>query len=450
MKNKISERTASRIFDLMEHFSSYGFNKSHSAAYALISYRTAYLKAHYPVEFLAALLTSEMGNTDKLVVYLDEAKRLGIAILPPDVNESQPLFTVIDERTLRCGLGIIKNVGMAAIESLVQARKVHGRFMTVESLCDHLDLRLANRKVLESLIKAGACDSMGRSRASLLASLDQALEEAAARQKDRSRGQFTLFEALGPARHMPAGVEPSKMREWPESQKLAFEKALLGFYVSGHPLARHEKMLASLATATSQQLLQLSEGSIVTVGGMLTKVKLTTTKKTNEQMAVCLLEDLGGDIEVLVFPNSFAQLAPQLKVFSIVFVEGRVAIRDDRPRLIAQQIVPMEQGSRLAKAIELILHTPGVERDFLERLKALLGRFPGTVPIYLTIRLPKEHPMRLKFAQGFQVEPHPELIEELGKLLGEEQVIIRRTAVSPVVSTPQEQGVDKPAEPVLR
>jgi len=436
-KNKISERTATRIFDLMEHFSGYGFNRSHAAAYALISYRTAYLKSHHLVEFMAALLTSEMGNTDKLVVYLDEAKRMGITILPPDVNESQAAFAIVDDRTLRCGLGIIKNVGMAAIESLVQARREHGPFTTVESLCDHLDLRLANRKVLESLIKTGSCDGMGRSRASLLAGLDQALEEAAARQKDRSRGQFTLFDALGPAPQAPAAAQASKMREWPESQKLAFEKTLLGFYVSGHPLARYEKMLNALATATSQQLLQLQEGAIVTVGGMLTKIKLTTTKKTNEQMAVCLLEDLEGDIEVLVFPNSFGQLAPHLKVSSIVFVEGRVAVRDDRPRLVAQQLVPLEQGSRLAKAIELILHTPGVERDFLEQLKALLSRFPGTVPIYLTIRIPKEHPMRLKFAEGFKIEPHPELIEELGKLLGEEQVVILRS------------GVDKPLEHVL-
>ncbi len=465
--NGISERTANRIFDLMEHFAGYGFNKSHSAAYALISYRTAYLKAHYPIEFMAALLTSEMGNTDKLVLYLEEAKRMGMTILPPDINESDSTFTVVparldehgaggpacpevhragrDDRALRCGLGIIKNVGMAAIESMVTARRTQGRFQTIQRFCEEIDLRLANRKVLESLIKAGACDSVGPSRAALLASLDQALEEAAHRQRDKHRGQLTLFDTLSAQPSMlPASPQATRLREWPESQKLAFEKALLGFYVSGHPLARFEKMLRALSTATSKQLLQLAEDTTVTIGGMLTKIKLTTTKKTNEQMAVCLFEDLEGEVEVLVFPGVFAQLAPHLKMAAVVFVEGRVAIRDDRPRLIAQQIVPLEQGtSRLAKAVELILRTPGVEREFLEHLKTLLRKFPGSIPIYVTLEMPQVDPMRLKLAEDFRVDPHPELLEELGKLLGEEGVVVRRQPPAAV------QRLDKSLEHVL-
>ena len=170
---------------------------------------------------------------------------------------------------------------------------------------------------------------------------------------------------------------------------------------------------------------------MVTVGGMFSKIKLTTTKKTNEQMAVCMLEDLEGETEVLVFPGVFAQLAPQLKPNAVVFVEGRVAVRNDQPRLIAQQIVPLEQGtSRLAKAIELVLRTPGVERELLEQLKGLLTRFPGSLPIYLTLALPKEPPMRLKLAEGFRIEPRPELLEELERLLGHEGVIIRRQQAS--------------------
>ena len=442
-KNKITEKTANRIFDLMEHFAGYGFNKSHSAAYALISYRTAYLRAHHPVEFLAALFASEMGNTDKLVPYLEEAKRSGILILPPDVNASDATFTVADERTLRCGLGVIKNVGMAAIESIANARKERGRFPSIEALCADLDLRLVNRKVLESLIKAGACDSMGQSRAALLASLDQALEEAAARQRDRTRGQFTLFDAFGSSApqtettvegesHAASQPGPNRARDWPESQKLAFEKALLGFYVSGHPLARHERLLRALATATSKQLMQLTEETAVTVAGMFTKIKLTVTKKTNEQMAVCLFEDLDGELEVLVFPKTFAQLSPQLRTSAIVFIEGRAGIREDRPRLIAQQIIPLEQGaSRLAKALELVLPTPTIERDALEQLKKLLGKFPGPLPIFLTLHLPQEQPMRLKLAEEFKVDPHPELLDELERLLGEEGVHIRRQPMKP-------------------
>ncbi len=452
VRNKIAERIASRIFDLMEHFAAYGFNKSHSAAYALISYRTAYLKAHYPTEFMTALLTSEMGNTDKLVVYVDEVKRMGLTILPPDVNASVATCSVVDERTLRCGLAIIKNVGMSAIASLVAARQAHGQFRSIDSLCTYLDLRLANRKVLESLIKAGACDSLGQSRAAMLASLDQALEEATRRQRDRQRGQLTLFDALQPdASGAPSLLpQPSlpRMREWPESQKLAFEKTLLGFYVSGHPLARFERTLKRFATATSQQLLQLPDQAPVTIGGMLTKVKLTTTKKTNEQMAVCVVEDLEGETEVLVFPGVFAQLAPQLKVSSLVFVEGRASLRDDRPRLIAQQIVPLEQGTGiLTKAIELTLRPTGVERVLLDQLKQLLSRFPGGTPIYLTVAVPEGEPVSLKLSETLKIDPKPELLDELSTLLGHDNVIIRR---NPPVQHQPRWKLDRSREAMLQ
>lgn len=433
--NGIAEKIATRIFDLMEHFAGYGFNKSHSAAYAMISYRTSYLKARFPVEFMTALLTSEMGNTDKLVVYLDEAKRTGLKILPPDVNESQAYFTAVDDRTIRCGLGVIKNVGLSAIESVVQAREqLAGRFRTMPDLCGHIDLRLVNRKVLESLIKSGACDSMGASRAGLLASLDQALEEAASAQKDRISGQATLFEALsGPA--APAApktdVAPAgRPRDWPESQKLAFEKELLGFYVSGHPLARYERAMKAFATTTTAQLAQAGADAMVTVAGMLTKIKMTTTKKTNEQMAICTLEDLHGETEVLVFPSSFTQLAPQLKPNAIVFVEGRVMVREDEPRLVAQQIIPIDQGAgKLAQAMDLVLRHG--EKELLEQLKGLLARFPGAVPIYLRLEMPEQAPMRLKLAEDFKVDPKQELLDELGHLLGDNAVIIQRQPPKP-------------------
>jgi len=411
-------------------------HNSHSAAYALISYRTAYLKAHFPPEFMTALLSSEMGNTDKLVVYLDEAKRMGVTVRPPDVNTSEAAFAVIDDVTIQCGLGVIKNVGLLAVDSVVAAREQRKRFDTIGTLCRDIDLRLVNRKVLESLIKAGACDSMGLSRAALLASLDQAMEEAASVQKDRQRGQMTFLDALTPGASNPGADAPSahgtampagRLKDWPESQKLAFEKALLGFYVSGHPLARYEKAIKALASVASQQLKTLEDGVIATIGGMLTKIKHTTTKKSNEQMAVCMLEDLEGDVEVLVFPNNFAQLSPQLRPNAVVFVEGRIAVREERARLIAQQIIPIDQGpSRLVQAMELVLRSPGMEKTLLEQLKTLLGRFPGTVPIYLRLEVPKEPSLRLKLAETFRVEPRHELLEELDQLLGEEGVVLKR------------------------
>ncbi len=434
-RNQIPERTASRIFDLMEHFSGYGFNRSHSAAYAMISYQTAYLKAHYPVEFVTALLTSEMGNTDKVVQYLDEAKRMGLTVLPPDVNESHAAMSAVDDRTVRCGLGLIKNVGMGAIESVIQAREARGRFRAMDELCRDLDLRLVNRKVLESLIKAGACDSMGRSRAALLASLDQAMEEAANTQRDRARGQLTFFESLQaetPTSQEPTPRTVSPPRDWPESQKLAFEKALLGFYVSGHPLARYERTIKMLGTATSAQLAYAQEGKTVTVGGMFTKIKVTTTKKSNEQMAVCVLEDLEGDVETLVFPASFAQLAPQLKPNAVVFVEGRIAIREDRPRLIAQQIVPIDQAAgKLAQSMEVALRgAAGPER--LEGLKQLLERFPGELPVFLRVEMPQEPALRLRLPEGFKVDARPELFDALEQLLGGEAITLKRQPPRPL------------------
>ncbi len=436
----VGDKAANRIFDLMEHFAGYGFNKSHSAAYAVISYRTAYLKTHYLAEFMSALLSSEMGNTDKLVVYLDEAKRMGLTVLPPDVNRSQSMFTVVDDQTIRCGLGVTKNVGFSAIESIIAARQTRGGvFRTIDELCRDTDLRLVNRKVFESLIKAGACDSMGLSRAALLANLDQAVEEATNVQKDRVRGQLTFFDALkssdapDEAAAPGPGSAPRPLRDWPESQKLAYEKALLGFYVSGHPLARYGKPLQALAAATSQDLLQMTDGVITTVGGMLTKIKHTTTKKTNEQMAICLLEDLHGDVEVLIFPASFSQLAPQLKPNAVVLVEGRVALREDRPKLIAQQIIPIEQApAKLAQAMELIVRGgSGIEKEMLAQLKELLARFPGTIPIYLRVEMAQESSLRLKLAESFRVEPRLELLEALEQLLGENSIVITRRPSEP-------------------
>ena len=436
-KRAVGERQANRTFDLMEHFAGYGFNKSHSAAYAMISYRTAYLKAHYLAEFMTALLTSEMGNTDKLVVYLEEAKRMDLTVLPPDANSSQAHFEVVDDGTIRCGLGVIKHVGFSAIDSLLRARTQRGRFTTLGELCRDLDLRLVNRKVLESLIKAGACDSLRLTRAALLAALDEALEEATALQKDRVRGQLTFFDALATARPAlptttPAPAGTNRLRDWPESQKLAFEKALLGFYVSGHPLARHEATMRRFATATSEQLSAVEDGATATVGGMLTKIKHTTTKKTNEQMAVCVLEDLEGDVEVLVFPNSFAQLAPQLKLNAIVFVEGRVALREDRPRLIAQQIFSIEQGpAKLIQAIELVLHERH-DKNLLERLKEILATSSGPVPVFLRLDVVGQPSMRMRLAEPFKIAPTAELLDALERLLGgAHAVVVKRSPGKP-------------------
>lgn len=428
--NKVDPDDANKIFDLMEHFAGYGFNKSHSVAYAAISYQTAYLKANFPVEFMTALLSSEYGNTDKLVLYLDEAKRMGIRILPPDINHSQGLFTVVDNQTIRCGLGIIKNVGLGAVESMVKVRSDSGAFQSLADLCARIDHRQVNRKVLESLIKTGAMDCLNQPRAALLANLDHCIDEAMLLQRDRALGQMTFFGDMPMSAETDAVSPETKSlpsRDWPDAQKLAFEKALMGFYVSGHPLDAHSKMLRMFSPYNSVSLGEVENGQMVVLGGMLTKVKRTVTKKTNENMAICVLEDLSGRLEVVVFPASFSKVAPNLIPNSIVFVEGRLSKRDDQPKIMAERLIPLEQaGNQLIKALDIELSADQATPDHLDQLKSVLLRFPGVVPVFLNVPVEDQPRMRLRLADSFKVEVCQGLIDEIETLIGEDQCRVQR------------------------
>src|SRR5262245_30187981 len=240
-ERKTTKAVAERVWELMEKFAGYGFNKSHAAAYALVAYQTAYFKANYSVEFMAALLTSEMSDTDKIVKYMDECRAMGLSVKPPDVNASGVRFTV-DSDTIRFGLAAIKNVGEAAMESILKTRPTDSPFTSLEDFCARVDLRLVNRRVVESLIKAGALDSLGLTRAHLLAHVEGALEAGQRQQRDRAEGQASFFDLLpapAPARARPEAV--AVMPEWDDDQRLAFEKEVLGFYVSGHPLSRYRE-----------------------------------------------------------------------------------------------------------------------------------------------------------------------------------------------------------------
>ncbi|MDD5156333.1 MAG: DNA polymerase III subunit alpha, partial [Candidatus Omnitrophica bacterium] len=299
VKKNISEAIANKIFDFIDHFSGYGFNKSHSAAYAVISYRTAYLKANYPVEFMTALLTSERDNTDKIVEYVNEAVRMGLKILPPDINESDALFKVIDKNTIRFGLLAVKNIGRGAIESVIEARK-EGVFVSLADLCQRIDLRLVNRKVLESLIKCGALDSFGLARAQMFAQLDQILEQSAKMQREHARGQLSFFDQ-GFAKDAFAGNGDNQihqMKEWPEHQLLTFEKEMLGFYVSGHPLARYAGQLKRFASTSIANLSSQNDDTEVKIVGLIAKIKQTLTRAKQEKMAILKVEDLEGAVEI--------------------------------------------------------------------------------------------------------------------------------------------------------
>jgi DNA polymerase-3 subunit alpha len=421
-KNGIDEKIANKIFNLMEYFAGYGFNLSHSAAYALISYRTAFLKANYPVEFMTALLTSEKDNTDKVVEYINEANRMGIEILPPDVNESFAKFTAVGRNKIRFGLLAVKNVGQAAIDSIVQARQRHGRFKTLYEFCERVDLRLVNRKVIESLIKCGAFDSLGLYRSQLMSMLDKALEAASSVQKDRAIGQLSFFDMTNSS---AAGFDRSHrqvpaIKEWPEGQLLSFEKEILGFYISGHPLARYWEILKSYATCTIDQLTNYADAGEVIIGGVVNKARQTTTRSKAEKMAIVKLEDLTGIVEVILFPEAFAKYNLLVKPGATIFVKGKADLREEQPKIVANEVVSIQEATaKWTEALSINLFTAGLEEEVLLALKNVLLRYPGKVPLFLNFTTVDGGKTRIMLNDNLRIQPSQALIREIEGLLGE-------------------------------
>ncbi|MFA5145148.1 MAG: DNA polymerase III subunit alpha [Candidatus Omnitrophota bacterium] len=415
IKNEIKESVANRIFDLIEYFSGYGFNKSHSTAYALISYRTAYLKANFPVEFMTALLTSERDNIDKIVEYVNEAGRMGQKVLPPDINESEGLFKVVDKNTIRFGLLAVKNVGTGAAESIVAARK-NKKFASLEDLTSRIDLRLANKKVLESLIKCGALDYFNMPRAQMTASLDMILESASRSQKEKAKGQFSFFDQAfkSTANNLPS------VREWPEPQLLSFEKEMLGFYVSGHPLARYAKQLRLFASASTSSLTQHKDQDEIKIVGLIAKIKQTTTRAKQEKMAILKLEDLEGGVEVLVFPRTYQKVSGYIQPNTVVLIRGTLNLKEDTPKIIANDLIPFEAIYKLITGININLS--GIRENIFESLKGLLAVSHGTIPIYLHLDTPTKARTHIVVGSDLYVSPSEKLIQDIGELLGEERL----------------------------
>ncbi|MBI1976846.1 MAG: DNA polymerase III subunit alpha, partial [Candidatus Omnitrophica bacterium] len=425
-KNGVGKKTAEKIFNLIEYFAGYGFNKSHSTAYALISYQTAYLKANYPVEFLTALLSSEMGNTDKVVLYMEEAKRIGIRILPPDVNESFGKFTTVDDQTIRFGLNAVKNVGQTAIDSIVQSRQQSKRFESLQQLCEQVDLRIVNRKVLESLMKCGACDSFGMKRSQMLAILDRVLEAAAGIQSDRSKGQFSFFDQLGAEHSFKKELcQNADIPEWPRHQLLAFEKELLGYYVTGHPLSQFEREIRYFSKATTRTLQQHADGEEIAIAGIIQKLKQTMTKRTNERMAILQLEDLEGSVEVLVFPSTFKEVYSYLIPSQAVLVKGRISLREEEAKIIASEIIQLETvKSKYTQAIHLHLRKEENQGKQLRELQEALSRYPGTIPVYLHLHLQDGRKVQLQVNADLATVPTDELMQEIEALVGTQNVVL--------------------------
>lgn len=419
-KNNIRDPAAHKIFDQIEFFSGYGFNKSHSAAYAMISYRTAYLKANYPVEFMAALLTSEKDNTDKIVEYVGECLRMGIEVLPPDVNESRDIFTVIDAQKIRFGLIAVKNVGQGAIESILKVRQEKGNFKSLSDFCQNLDLRLANRKVIESLLKSGAMDSFGQFRAQLMVNLDQVLETSSMAQKEKAKGQLSFFDAQEENGFKKTVAQSTQqIREWPELQLLAFEKEMLGFYVTGHPLARFANQLKRFAFCSTANLHTYKDGDLVKLAGLIVKIKNTVTRKSLEKMAILKLEDLNGAVEILVFPEAYKQNSRFIQLNSIVLIQGRINLKEESPKIIANSILPIDEAYKQISKIDI--NIAGVRQNLLESLKERLKGHAGKTPVYLHMDTANRARYQILVSDELYVQPNQGLIQEIESLLGEER-----------------------------
>jgi DNA polymerase-3 subunit alpha len=387
-QNKIADRKAEKLYELIHKFAGYGFNKSHAAAYAVVCYHTGYLKAHYPTEFMAALMTSDMGNQDKIVGYFTECRDLGIKVLGPDVNESQKNFAVVDG-AIRFGLAAIKNVGEGAVDSVLAIRTDGGRFTSFFDFCRRVDLHKVNKRMLEGLIKAGAFDSLGAKRSQLMAMLDQAIEDGASAQREREMGQTSIFgEEVNGSDAAHAHMQPAlpNVPEWDQAQRLKYERELTGFYITAHPLARYEATIHALATATTATITELSDGKEVRLCGIIAAVKAMLTKK-GDRMAYVTLEDLQGTVEVIVFPDLFKTVGDLIAPERLIRVTGTIDRGDKGTKIRALKIEPLaEVQTQTIKRIHIRLAARPEVKDQLPRLLDVFKRHPGSTAVSLTFR----------------------------------------------------------------
>ena len=418
----VPEKEAARIFELMATFAGYGFNKSHSAAYALVAYQTAYLKAHHPVHFMAALLTVEKEVTDNVVKYIGECREMGVPVLPPDLNRSALDFAVEGE-SIRFGLGAIKNVGDGTIEAILAARSRAGAFSSLSQLTREVDSRTLNRKALESLIKSGAMDGFGLPRLALFRNLEAAVSSAQKESRDLAAGQASLFGGAG----TPAEAAPriTSSEEWGSREQLAFEKETLGFYFSGHPLREHVAALEALNGPTTRALTPEWSGKVTHFGGLITALKKRKTRR-GDWMAVFALEDLEGTVEVLIFPELYKTCQARLVEETAVIVRGKAELEDGRWRLVAEDVSPLAgSAERRASRILLELNAERLAGGRIGEIQRLLRDHPGECPVQIRLIQPGGFRLTLRPAATLRVGPSPDLTEALEKVLGKGTVSYR-------------------------
>jgi DNA polymerase-3 subunit alpha len=418
-ENQIVPAKSEKIFDLMAKFAGYGFNKSHSAAYALVSYQTAYLKTHYPLEFFGALITSEMDNADKVLRYINDCRSMSIRILPPDVNLSQRDFTISQDQII-FGLGAIKNVGSAAIDVIIETRNRLVKFSSLQEFCENVDMQKVNKRVMESLIKCGAFDSFGASRALMMHDLQHAMESGQARQRDRELGQTNLFDlAETLAEPPPQSNGNSGFKEWSDIERLKCEKETLGFYISGHPLTRFTRDLAWFTDTTSIDIADKKTGETVSLGGVPGKIITKVTKK-GDKMAIVTLEDLHGTVEVILWPELYSACMEILQKDDPLLVTGDVDAEGNQRKVIAKNVYPLAEAKQKWKGkIHIQLRTAGLERQTLLQVKSILEPFKGNGKLFLHFIFPDQKNKVRSLETGMSIRPCDEVIDKIEALLGE-------------------------------
>jgi len=411
--NNIPPKIADAIFGFIAEFANYGFNKSHSAAYGWISYQTAFLKTHYPLEFMSALLTFDAGTTERLAEVIGECRRMEIAIRPPDINSSDLKFTPQEDvKAIRFGLGSVKNVGTGAMESAIAEREKNGPFKSLEDFCSRLDSRTVNRKILESLVKCGAFDPFGKFRSQLFAEIESAMGAAAAVQRDRASGQVSLFGDLEMPGDKGSSSHAPKVEPWPQQEMLAYEKELLGYYISGHPLDQFAGHFDSGKISTIAQVLQAEESGTFKLAGLLSTVEKKFTKKDGKPFGVLLLEDFTGSMEITAWDDVFTKNAALLVPGSVIAVNGRAARREDSVRATATSVAALKPKASV-KPLRIRLAREKMRETDLSLVLESVKRHPGPRPLFLEFVRADGSSYEIAAGEEFAVGDERELIEAL-------------------------------------
>lgn len=417
-KNNHDFEKAEELFNLMEKFGGYGFNKSHSAAYALIAYQTAYLKANFALEFIAALMTSERNNSDAVIKYIDECRHHNIKVLPPDVNKSDAHFTVSDG-CIRFGLAAVKNIGEAAIESIVESRDKEGEYESIYDFCERVNVGKVNKKVLEALIKCGAFDSSNIRRSQMMAIFEDALEHGSRIQKEKADSQLDLFADSNMGTALPVSrPQIPDIDEWEDNVLLDLEKESLGFYISGHPLDKYEKIIQQYTTVNSVTIHDTADGKMIRMGGSVKILKLHKTKK-GDMMAFAAIEDQAGSIEVVVFPDLYAKVHMLLADEKIVILEAEVQKKENIVKLVAENIILIEQASHeWTTGVLIKVNAQDTSLKMLEKLKSIIKNYPGDCTTCLKIEIEDMPSVLVKFSDDYRIRVEPSFFAKVEKLLG--------------------------------